>query len=217
MDRIPTEPSLLQTEKSVCSQPLFVWELLWALNHLCGPLLELLQYAHVALTLGSPALGDNSPGACQQCRVERKDHISQPFCNVFSNAAGEAVGHFATRAYCWIMFHLVSIRMPRSFSAELLSSWSGPSLSWCMGLFLPRLRIWHFRLLCKVLVRPLLQLVSIPLNGSTRIWSVSLSFQFCIICNLHKCAQITLVHLSWYFQHVSRSNLSARRFDVHRY
>jgi len=44
--------------------------------------------------------------------------------------------YFATRAYCWIMVNLLSTTIPRSLSAELLSSRSAPNLNWCMCLFL---------------------------------------------------------------------------------
>lgn len=37
---------------------------------------------------------------------------------------------FAPRAHYWLMFHLISIKNSRSFSAKLLYSWSAPS---CMG------------------------------------------------------------------------------------
>ncbi|KAK4810782.1 hypothetical protein QYF61_008754, partial [Mycteria americana] len=50
----------------------------------------------------------------------------------------------AARAHCWLMFNLVSTRTPRSFSARLLSSWVAPSIYWCLGLFLPKCRTWHF-------------------------------------------------------------------------
>jgi len=53
----------------------------------------------------------------------------------------------AARGHCWLMVNLSSTRTPRSLSAELLSSRSAPSLSWCMGLFLPRCRTLHLPLL----------------------------------------------------------------------
>lgn len=53
-----------------------------ALDGLCGPLLGLFLCSHVVLALGSPACGDSAPDASQQCWVEWKSHISQPFCNI---------------------------------------------------------------------------------------------------------------------------------------
>ncbi|XP_068782109.1 uncharacterized protein [Struthio camelus] len=54
----------------------------------------------------------------------------------------------AARAHCCLMLNL-STRTPRSFSAELLSSRSAPSLDWCLGFFLPTCRTlplpwWNF-------------------------------------------------------------------------
>lgn len=64
----------------------------------------------------------------------------------------------------------------RLFPAKLLSSWSGPCLRWCMGLFLWRCQACHFSLwhsyLCKVLVSPFLQPIQIPEDGSTTPWTI---------------------------------------------
>ncbi|KAK4826741.1 hypothetical protein QYF61_010994 [Mycteria americana] len=54
---------------------------------------------------------------------------------------------FVAKARCWLMFNLVSIRTPRSFSAKLLCCQSALSMYQCMGLFLPRQRTLHFPLL----------------------------------------------------------------------
>ena len=54
------------------------------------------------------------------------------------------VAFLATRTYWWCVVSLFCPRTPRSFCAELLSSSSAPSLSWCRGLFLPRCRTLHF-------------------------------------------------------------------------
>lgn len=54
---------------------------------------------------------------------------------------------FAARAYCCLVYSLVSTRTPRSFTAKLLSSPLGPSLRWWISLSLPRWKIWHFHLL----------------------------------------------------------------------
>lgn len=47
---------------------------------------------------------------------------------------------------CWLMFYLLTTRIPSSFSSELLSSWVAPSLSWCLGLLLSWCRTLHFHL-----------------------------------------------------------------------
>lgn len=49
---------------------------------------------------------------------------------------------FTARAHCWLMVYLFP-RTPRSVSGDLL-----PSLYWCVGLFLPRRRMWHPLLGC---------------------------------------------------------------------
>ena len=56
----------------------------------------------------------------------------------------------ATRVHCWLNVNPSPTRTPRSLSAELLSSSSGPCLYWFMGLFLPR---------CSALQLPLLNLI----------------------------------------------------------
>jgi len=54
--RFPPWASLLQAEQSQLTQPFVFW-MLQALNHLCGPSLDSLHYVHVSLELGSPELG----------------------------------------------------------------------------------------------------------------------------------------------------------------
>jgi len=54
---------------------------------------------------------------------------------------------FATRAHSWFMFNLVSTLVARSFPVGTISSWSVLSMYWCMELFLPRYRTWHFLLM----------------------------------------------------------------------
>lgn len=39
---------------------------------------------------------------------------------------------FVTRAYYWLMSYLLSTRIPRSFSTNLLSTWMASSTSWCL-------------------------------------------------------------------------------------
>lgn len=72
---------------------------------------------------------------------------------------------------CWLMGSLSSMstmKTPRSFSVELLSSRSALSLHWCLGLFLPWCRtqicLWWTAL---GFTYPILQPVLVPLKGST--------------------------------------------------
>lgn len=53
---ITPEPSLLQARQSQFCQLLHVCRTLQSPNHLCGPLLDSLLYAHVCIELGSPKL-----------------------------------------------------------------------------------------------------------------------------------------------------------------
>ena len=70
----------------------------------------------------------------------------------------------AATAYCWLMLSVfLSTETPRSFFAELPSSWLTSSLYWCLGLFLPRGRTWYFALL--KFTKFLLVYFSIPLRS----------------------------------------------------
>lgn len=53
----------------------------------------------------------------------------------------------AVSAHCWLTFNFLSTRTPWSFSAQLLSSWVAPSMSWYLELFLPMCKSLHFSLL----------------------------------------------------------------------
>ena len=53
----------------------------------------------------------------------------------------------ATRVHCLLTFDYMSTRIPRSFSAQLVSSWLASSMYCCLGLFLHRWKIWHFSLM----------------------------------------------------------------------
>lgn len=75
----------------------------------------------------------------------------------------------------------VSTRMPRSFSAKLLSSHLASSLCWCMGLFLLRGRTSHLPL------NFMKFLLACYCSLSRSSWiAAQTSFQLCIICKLTK-------------------------------
>lgn len=100
---------------------------------------------------------------------------------------------FATRAHCWLMFNLLSTKLYKSFSVELLSS-----LSWCMGLSTRRcpdlcISPAEFH---KAHVGPVLQSVQVPLNGSTAIWCANHSSQFCTICTFAEGALCPIFHIA---------------------
>lgn len=56
-------------------------------------------------------------------------------------------GFFVARPHWWLMFKLVSTRSPRSFFAQLLSSWVSHRIYWCMGCFLTKCRTLHLTFL----------------------------------------------------------------------
>lgn len=53
-------------------------------------------------------------------------------------------GWVPSRAHCWPISNFFSLSTPRTFPAMLLSRSSGPSIYWCMGLFLLRGSTWHY-------------------------------------------------------------------------
>ena len=92
---------------------------------------------------------------------------------------------YATRAHCWLIINLLSIRSPRSFSADLLSNRSVLNMYWCMWLFLPRcMTTLSLVELHQVPLCLTLQPVQVSLNGSTAFWCVSHSFQLYIISKI---------------------------------
>lgn len=71
--------------------------------------------------------------------AEGKDHIPRPASNSPLMILRIPPAFCAARTCCWLVFSLVSIRIPRSFLAKLLSSLSASSMSCCME---RRQRIW---------------------------------------------------------------------------
>lgn len=59
-------------------QPLLLCQMLQALNHLCGPLLDLFQYVCVFLLLGSPGLELTLQMYSHKCQAEGNGHLLQP-------------------------------------------------------------------------------------------------------------------------------------------
>ena len=89
----------------------------------------------------------STPDVSQQCWVEVKDHLPQPGDNP-SPASQDAAG------LLWCRGALVAIggqftvhQNPQVLSAQLLWSWSAPSVYWYAGLFFLRCRSSHFPLL----------------------------------------------------------------------
>ena len=78
-------PSLPFSRMNSLSSPVCKTHL--SLHHLSGPLLDLLQYIHVSVTLGSQGLDPAIQMWSYQCWVERKDHLLWPAGNAFPKAA----------------------------------------------------------------------------------------------------------------------------------
>lgn len=79
-----------------------------------------------------PRTGHSAPDLSHQCWTERKYHFPQPSGSIPSNAAQNTFGCLCCKVHCWVMVNLLSTRSPRTFSADLLYSWSVPSMCWCM-------------------------------------------------------------------------------------
>lgn len=82
---------------SPSSLALLICEMLQSLNHLCGPLLDSLCYAHVSF-LGRPKLDTAVQTWRHPCWREGKDHCSWPAGNTPAQAAQDLV-LLAARAY----------------------------------------------------------------------------------------------------------------------
>ena len=80
----------------------------------------------------------------------------------------------AARAHCWLMGNLSPTSTPRSLSTGLLSSRSAPSLWWCMGLFLPRCRTLHLRLLSLLVAASVQKLYRVSSSATVlSTWKIS--------------------------------------------
>lgn len=75
------EPALLQPEQSLVSQPFPVWEMLQSqsINHLSGDALDSLQYVHVLLAWGSPALDTALQMLCRGEELSPSTHWQHHF------------------------------------------------------------------------------------------------------------------------------------------
>lgn len=69
------EPYLLLPEQSQLSQPFLILQMPQSVNHLCGPLLDLLQYVYVSFVLGISEQDTVFQMWPHQGQVEAKDHL----------------------------------------------------------------------------------------------------------------------------------------------
>lgn len=93
------------------------------------------------------------------------------------------------KSRCWLVVKLVSTRTPWIIFCKAVPNQLLPSKHCCRWLFLPKCRTLCFPLLnCEVPASPFLQLVEFVLGGSTTLWRISCSFQFCVMCRLAECS-----------------------------
>jgi len=122
IDKIPTEPSLLQAEQFQLSQPFLIGEMLQTLIHLCDPSLDSHQYINASLVLGSPELDKHS--RCGLTSAEQRGRITS--LNLVATLCLKQLripfASFAARAHCWLVLN----------KEKLLSSWVAPSIHWCV-------------------------------------------------------------------------------------
>lgn len=109
-------------------QPLLVCQMLQSFNHLHGPLLDLLWYAHVSCIQRSPEPDTALQMWSHQFWVKGNNHIARSAGYHLPMAAKVLLDTFATRAHCWLMQSLVPTRTRRPFTAKLLPGWLSHNL-----------------------------------------------------------------------------------------
>jgi len=92
INQIPSESSFLMAEQTQFAQPFLTGEMLQALHHLCGSLLDPLQEIPIFYVLGSPELNTQLQVRPDQCRVEREDHFPWPTGHSPFNAPQDPIG-----------------------------------------------------------------------------------------------------------------------------
>lgn len=103
-----------------------------------------------------------------------------------------SLNFFSARTYCWLMFNL-SARTPRSFPAELLSSWSVPSPYCHREGFHPSYKTWHWVLLNSIIsLSAVLSFTEVALNSSFFLQHTNQCPQFGAAHDLLRIHSITL-------------------------
>lgn len=119
---------------------------------------------------GTPRTGHSSPGL---------DHLPGPAGNALHNAAQDVFGIFGMRPHCWLTASLLCTRTLRPFSAELFSSGLIIFRFILLSEVIP-LHVQDVTFLfkhCEIPVDPYLQPHGVPLNGTTAVCSVSVTYQ----------------------------------------
>lgn len=101
------EPSLLQAKQLQLSQPLLVWHMLHSLNYLCDPSLNLLQYVHVSLVLGSPEPDTALEVRSHECFTREKVPLAgnaQDVVGLCCTCALLAHGQLFVHQEPWVLF-----------------------------------------------------------------------------------------------------------------
>ena len=137
-NEISHQSSLHRTKQTEFSQPLLIHPVLQPPDQLNG-----LCWASISIEIftftGEPQTGHNIQIWYHRWQTEGKGHFPETTGYTLANM----VNYLWWKGHCRSMLSLLMIRISRSFSFEPLSSQFAPSLCWCMGLFLPRCRIWH--------------------------------------------------------------------------
>lgn len=85
--------------------------------------------------------GANTSDVLHQCWVDRKDHLPWLLMMPFLMQPRRLLAFFAA------LFQLAAYQEPQGQLYKAIFQLAGPNLSWCVGLFLPMWRAWHFPLL----------------------------------------------------------------------
>lgn len=144
--------------KTHLPQPFLISEMLPFPHDLHSPQVDLLQHFLVCFMVSRT--GHRTSDVPHQDWVEVQDHLPHLLAVLFLKHPKIPW----PQGYCCLMVSLLSIGSPKSFSAELLSRRSVPSLSWCLRLFLLRCRTLH--LLCWTSLSP-----SLPISSAC--WHLS--------------------------------------------
>lgn len=114
--------------------------------------------------------------------VERKDHLSLTVCNTAPNALQDTLSH-CCKGTLLARVQLGFLRIPSTFSADLLSRWL--ARNWCcyMWLFLPRCRTLHL---------PLLNFMRLLLAYFSGLYNSLLAYQPILqaLCPLQTCCKL---------------------------
>ena len=136
-NEVSLQPSLIQAEQVQFPQPFSIGEVLRPSGHLHGPLLDRVQQLHILFVLEAHTWTQH----CRWNLMRAKQWgaiPSSPCWHSSVDAAQDTVGLSGCK--CKLLAHVQfsSSRIPKSFSAGLLSMNSSPSLYMYLGLPWPR-------------------------------------------------------------------------------